>query len=254
PVPTTASQTPSPIQTPLEKPPYTLGQAQLSWGKTQIQQMLKDRSEMAKYVTEGDDLWNWTVRQFGGEYMKGGIRWDSKEPAPELWDAFYYGPLNGQKAYIQVTKRLAWKEYRFNEPKTGPVLWYETAFELLNLKTIAPVYQLNEIAKKREVSRKDYILERMLIEWNTEKEVRDFYYNLWVPQCHKLSLSYEDKDLKKIFGTVIDGAGRTKEDVLRYDFVSGTFHYEYWGKCYDDETGVSLSTHIKDGDEIPPPP
>jgi hypothetical protein len=167
--------------------PFPLTQKQLAWGTSQLEQLLKDRPRMAPYVQKGDDLWNWTVWQFAGEYKKDGISWNAQEPVP-LWDAFFYDSSiakDGERSSIQVTNRLAWKNYHFKQPKTGPVLWYETAFEILNLELASSIDQIDSLAREGKIDRKDYILGRMLIEWRTESSVRDFFKKIWIPACQK---------------------------------------------------------------------
>ena len=113
--------------------PYPLNPSQLAWGESQLEEMLKDRPEMAKYVTRGDDLWDWIVRQFAGEWVHGGVEWDPSEPLP-LHDAVSYQARKGRKARVLITDWRTTRRFHYGEMKHGPQMWYQTIFEFSNLK------------------------------------------------------------------------------------------------------------------------
>jgi hypothetical protein len=199
-----------------QKPPYSLDAFQLAWGKSQVKQMLKDRPEMASYVREGDDLWNWTVRQFAGEYIKGGVQWDSSNPSGD-WDSIADGanPTKGKKACIQVSPNHASKTLNAGKLKTGPILWWEMAQELGNLRN-RPIFDaINSDAKAGRFGRTDYAFECMAVEdIVTNHYGHEFFYDVWSPNCQKLSLKPMDQDFTDHMGPSV-GDGWSREDFVK---------------------------------------
>jgi hypothetical protein len=211
--------------------PNKLKMGQLAWGERQLERLLKDRPAMTSYIRRGDDLWKWMVHQFAGEYVEGGIWWDARDPKP-LWDSMYYGAGNGKKASIRVTKNIfMYKEYFWGKPKTGPVLWYETIFEIFNLITLKPIYELDELARKGGIGRENYILRRMLAERQTGQAAHDFFNKVWIPHCKRLNLPYEDKYLVKVYGDGIKVL--SPEEVIKQKFNPNNFNYKYFSDQYD---------------------
>jgi len=208
----------------------SLTQDQLAWGEAQISRLLEDRPVMAPYVRKDDDLWKWTVRQFAGEGGDGLVVWNARDPDP-LWDARFYGAWQGKKAYIQVTRNYYYKDYHRGQPKTAPVLWYETLFELLNLNTMPEVLELGNLAAKGKVDKEAYVKKRIIIEWETMKAAHNLFHDLWVPHCQRLGLPYEDSDMTSLYGRSIKVLSRN--EVLQTFFDPKSFHYQYYEKQYD---------------------
>lgn len=199
-----------------EKPPYALDAFQLAWGKAQLQQMLKDRPAMAPYVKEGDDLWDWTVRQFAGQYLKEGVEWDPGNPGGDF-DSTAVGPnpSKGRKAFIQISPNYAIKTFHTGKPKTGPVLWWEAALEFCNLQNRYLFDSIDADARAGRIGRTDDAFEYMAVEdIVTNRNAYRFFYNVWVPNCRKLSLKPMDEDFAGRFGSTV-GAGWDREDFAR---------------------------------------
>jgi hypothetical protein len=175
-------------------PPYSLNAEQLAWGQSQLERMLQDRPAMAKYTRKGDPLWKWTVRQFAGEWKKGGIEWDPSDPDP-LWNASsFYGPEENRKGRIQVTARFATKDFHFGEIKTGCILWQNAIFELCNFKSDRKWIAIDQAAANAKIGKEEYCFRRLFLEnFVTFKYIKLIFMNLWVPNCRKLSLKPLDE-------------------------------------------------------------
>ncbi len=252
-----------------QKPPYTLDAFQLAWGKSQLQQMLKDRPAMAKYMKEGDGLWGWTVRQFAGEYAKGGVQWDPANPRGDF-DSMAEGanPSKGRKAYIQDSPNYAIKTFHAGKPKTGMVLWWEAALELCNLQNRPLFDAIDGEARAGRIGRTDYAFEMMAAEdLVTNRNAYHFFYDVWKPNCEKLSLRPMDDDFTGRFGsTVSDGGsqgnfleafknqlkpntapGQTDfKNLVAQDFAH---HYQWYVSIYDK---YAPDVFTKKGLPIPP--
>jgi uncharacterized protein len=236
-----------PAETTPDHPPYSLDKDQMAWGKAQFEKMLKDRPNMAKYVREGDGLWDWTVRQFAGEWEKGGIEWDPSDPVP-LWDGRYYAEGAGRKARVQVTALSAIKSYHFGQPKSGPDLWYDLIFELCNFQMLEKTYAVNALAKAAKIDVEEYCYRKTWVEGvGTAQAVHNVYMAYWVPNCRELNLEPWDDFMKtmKLDGIPVpsnrkfwsnyfspDYSKPRQGNIRDEDFV---FHRLFYQKQYEDE-------------------
>ncbi len=208
----------------------TLSPIQLAWGETQLERLLNDRPVMTSYVHKGDDLWNWVVRQFAGEYVKNGIWWDARNPEP-LWNAKSNEDM-GKRASIQITSNFYSNNYfHWGEPKTSCVLWFELFYEMFNLQNLNLRYELMDMAKQGKVTKEEYIIRILLIENQSLRSVHNFFHNIWIPHCRTLSLPYEDKFLIELHGEGIKVL--TDEEVYKKYFHPELFRYKYYSEEYD---------------------
>jgi len=174
-------------------PTFKLTRTQMKWGERQLKRLLTDRPGMGKYVQRGDPVWNWTVRQFAGEHVEGGIEWNPKDPNP-LWDAMHTRATKDRKAYIQVTDRYVADMYRPGEEKSGPALWFQTVFELCCFATMDQFDEVNTLAKNGVIGAEEYAFRKMFIEAvDVRGRVHRFWNELWIPNCRRRSLQAEDE-------------------------------------------------------------
>jgi hypothetical protein len=211
--------------------PNELTPEQMAWGENQLKRMLRDRPAMVPYVKKGDDLWNWMVRQFAGEYVGGGIWWDARSPEP-LWNSFFYGAGNGKKAHIQVTDKFyeGWK-YNWGKPKTAPNLWFGAFYEIFNIIYDGLDEKLDVQAIEGKIDRQHYILSKMLIENITDETALEFFHKVWVPHCLKYHLPYEDEYLTYDYGKEM--MGLPDIEVFKREFRPDDFHYKFFSNEYD---------------------
>ena len=180
-----------------EKPPFQLDAQKLTWGESQFVQILHDRPAMAKYVRRGDPVWNWAVRQFAGEWVQGGVKWDPNDPNP-LADAFSLPRRGNEKSSIQVTERSTRKKFHFGELKTGRELWWGMVLELCNLKMSEKFTEVKQLVSNGKMGMEEHCFKRFFVEQvYTMKAVGDFFENLWLPNCQKLFLKPEEE---RMFG------------------------------------------------------
>lgn len=200
-----------------QNPPYKLTEDQVSQGAAQLEKMLKDRPEMARYIRKGDGLWDWTVRQFAGESIQGGVQWDPGDPQGSF-DSISCrpDPLRGKSAYIQVTRNYAVPNFHQGEPKTGPTLWYEAGIEFCNLISAHQFQTIDEEADRGQLSRDDFAFEMMAVEnIVTNGNFHEFFYGIWMPNCQKLSVPFEDKRFIERYGTTV-GKGWKADEYLKF--------------------------------------
>lgn len=185
--------------------PRDLSPERLKWGEKQLRKMLKDRPVMAPYINVGDDLWNWTVRQFAGEISRVEVQWDPSPSNPQDADldgGVTFGPPDS-KIHIYISKdyggvgSLKDQAELKGKSKDGPMLWYQTIFELFNARKSAAYIKVCQRALHGKIGRDTFILEQDLVEQETRKDAWNFYENVWINHCQKLSLPYQDDVLNE---------------------------------------------------------
>ena len=209
-------------------PPYPLTVDQLKSGEYQLEKLLENRPLMKEYIKKGDDLWFWTVRQFAGEWAKGGVDWDNGDPNP-LWDSMCYNTTPNRKAYIQVTQFFTQGNLK-GVRKTGPALWCNVIYELNNMRRWPANVQLNEMAKQGKIDKETFVYNRIYNECKTPKEFRDFIFKFWFPHCRKLSKPPTDKTTVAFYGFNFSGYASDKFDNL-YD--KNSYHYKDFENFYN---------------------
>ena len=229
------------------EPPFRLDSQNLSWGEIQMEKMVRDRPAMAKYAQKGDEVWNWTVRQFAGEWEKGGIEWDPADPVP-LWDARYYGAQGNRKAYVQVTALSAMKNFHFGKPKEGPELWYDLVFEFCNFQEMEKSREITRLADAGKIGEEDYCFRKTFLEAvDTRRAVHRFFADLWVPNCSRLTLDPWGEFMKMAnnVGIPVWTAGQFVDKYFNVDYYrlpernasaeDYYFHHQFYKKQYEED-------------------
>ena len=202
------------------EPPYALDSQDLSWGESQLEKVLRDRPFMARYARKGDKVWDWTVRQFAGEWVEGGIEWDPRDMVP-LWDCGFCAADGNGKARVLVSALSTLKNFHFGRPKKGPQLWYDLVFELCNAQVDRKRLEIDRLADEGKIGMEEYCFRRYLLEVvGTRQAVHQFFTRSWVPNCKRLSLDPWDEYMKKV-GNVGIPVPTTRQ------FIEAYFNIDY---------------------------
>jgi hypothetical protein len=232
----------------ISQKPQELSQERKQWGEKQLKQMLKDRPAMAGYVTQGDDLWDWTAAQFAGQTSGIEGKWDNGNPEP-LWDAATSFLPKDPRFNIFVTNKftgpwtLAHHCPQLNgTPKPGDMLWYQAIFELFNSQKLSRFLKVVQRGMLGEINREEFILEIDTVEEDTRTQATNFYFNSFIPHCQKKSLPYRDGILDE-FVRAGQKAVALPEDRINDLFIKkeNDDHYQYFGFLYDSSILPCLS-------------
>jgi hypothetical protein len=157
----------------------------LNWGEKQLEKMLHDRPLMAPYVKKRDPLWNWTVRQFAGEWVQGGVEWDASEIN---YESASCGPRGDHKAKLLAPTKSSYKNFHKDQAKTGSWLWVDVIQEFCNLKRDDLIVQLDRKTLMERTGPEEYAYQRAMISgvicW---PQTVDLLKHLWVPNCKTLN-------------------------------------------------------------------
>lgn len=143
---------------------------------------------------------------------------------------------NEKKAEIRVAQNCYMdKNSHWGEPKSGPVLWNEAVFEILNLSFSKFDSELYLLWSRGEVSRNYCIMRIMLQERLANKKEQEFFNNLWTPHCRKLSLPYEDQYLIWLEGS--DKNVLSREEFFKNYFIEDSPYFQLIASYYDQTAG-----------------
>jgi hypothetical protein len=170
--------------------------ARESHGEQQVRRLLEDRIYMSAYPTsEGriqtlsweDSIVKWAVAQFEQKTPGHLLFWNPDPPrSPPSFLADHSTPQSGTLSFICVAK-----EYSNGSAKGQyiqfEVLWFLTAFELLNSAEREAWMALDQRAANGEMSRGHYINEAAHIEFNVLQKLTKFYHEIWSPWARNVT-------------------------------------------------------------------
>jgi len=157
-----------------------LSNADIAFGEAQMDQMIKDRPEFARYVSKHDDVWQFCVRAFAGAAIGEHIIWNNSLPENERYLADHLGPYDGHPGYIQIRKNVASGD-RPGRPLTCEELWSCAVFELENIRSHRAFLALYYRALDGKLSREEWIRGCSRLEYEALKRTRNDWVKLWLP-------------------------------------------------------------------------
>jgi hypothetical protein len=170
--------------------------ARESHGEQQVRRLLEDRIHMSAYPTSDgriqtvsweDSIVKWAVAQFEQKTPGHLLFWNSDPPqSPPSFLADHNTPQSGKLSFICVAK-----EYSAGPAKGQyiqfEVLWFLTAFELLNSAEREAWMALDQRAANGEMSKGQYINEAAHIEFNVLRKLIKFYHEIWSPWARSVT-------------------------------------------------------------------
>jgi len=162
-----------------------LKESDLERGKTQLRRMLRDRPEMARGLTEEDELFQWAARKFAGEDVPTWIEWQNMSDISDF-DAWHQPPDEDTPGQIFVRKvhgppsRMTWGSApSFDE------LWMWAAYEMHNIQSHREFHELWDRALAGTITRDEYILGYARLEYGALLRTRVFFIEIYYPWAKK---------------------------------------------------------------------
>jgi hypothetical protein len=172
-----------------------------SHGEVELRRMLRDRPAMALYISEGDELWKWSVRQFDGRRVGVKVCWDGTTPASGRW-AECTPPRYGENGRIAVADRYPVGSVG-GEPLSFGQLWFGFVFEAHNIRNAASCCDLELRAIQGGVSREEWVQQCVRYEYDALVQTREFCETFWLPWLSEKGIREEvavwQFDLKQDF-------------------------------------------------------
>ncbi len=165
----------------------SLTKADLAHGEAQVKKMIADRPIMARYVSKGDRVWTWTVRQFAGEGLGVRIFWNNEEPECDHVMADNRGP------YGQLTTgRIRIRRTCNGRVLDGEEHWSAAIFELFNVRGTPEFNKIDDAAFNGKIDRDAYIRRTCQVEFQAELLQTWFYRNVWLQNAQQKGIPSTD--------------------------------------------------------------
>ena len=166
-----------------------LTESDLERGKSELRRMLRDRPEMARDLTEEDELFQWAVRKFAGEDVAKGIHWLPSDHS-QLSDGLSRGGIHGWPGEVFIRDCHGQVSYMPpGTPKSFEELWSCLAFEVHNVQDYDTSARISVQAIVGEISRHDYVLGKARKEYATCLRTRLFYLEVYEPWARSRNIA-----------------------------------------------------------------
>ena len=209
-----------------------LSQADLVYGEKQTTRMLKDRPRMANYVSKGDPVWTWTVRQFAGEGLGARILWNAVAPIDEHVRAYNSGP-NDRRSFGLIAIR----EVDAGKPLSGEDQWSCAVFELYNIRNTKQFDETDKQAFAGKLTKEEFMRKFSTLEFNAGLSETSFYHTTWLPHARKNNLTATDS----CWG--VEDPATYDEWIACFKDPSG-YPYCWYGTFYDQEVVPRLKENL----------
>jgi hypothetical protein len=208
-------------------PTRSLSAADLAFGKQQVERMVKDRPEMARYVRPTDPVWKYCQRAFAGEAIGQRVYWDSALPDTDETAAEHMGPVGNDPGYIRVREKYA-TGFQKGTPLTCEELWSSAVYELENIRGTKGFDALYKLACDGKLTREQWIRENTKLEYGACRRTAKLYRTLWLPVAKARG--------NPTVGTewFADAPSTYEGWISLYTDPNG-YPWNDWGRYYDDE-------------------
>ena len=192
--------------------------ADLEYGRKQVEQLLKDRPEMARYpVTPDDEIVAWTTRKFAGEDVPGRIIWDGSSPG-DAW-ADHSGPRRGKSARVRVSKSKPSAIGSPGRPFEFEEQWCMLAYELHNVQSFQRFAEIAELARDGYLTREGFVREYTRLEYHALLRTRAWYLDCYRPWATKRGLESNTRIWRIDLPLTFDEFMEDHEDKTQYPWV-----------------------------------
>lgn len=209
----------------LPEPTTNLTAADLAFGEEQMARMVKDRHEMAKYVSSEDAIWQFCLRAFAGQAIGEHILWDSTLPEGEGYNSENLGPYEGQLGFIRIRNNQGAGQER-GHPLSCEELWACAVFELENIRNTRGFMALYHQALDGKLSREEWIRGCSRLEYYALKRTSKHFQKLWRPLVKTRPITIT----KSVWGANVPG---TYEEWISLYRDPDSYPWDVYGNYYD---------------------
>jgi hypothetical protein len=205
-----------------------LKEYELQRGIVQLRRMLKDRPEMARGLTEDDELFQWAARKFAGEDLPTWVKWQNTSDITDF-DAWHRVPGHNTPGLIFVGK--------VHGPQSGEregrllsfeELWLRAAYEMHNIQSQRESHELWNQAMAGTITREEYILGCARLEYGAWLRTRVFFIDIYYPWAKKRGLKTTERWWLNVPDTFDKWIAHYPRESL--------YPWRYFGSGYDDAT------------------
>lgn len=217
--------------TAVRLPPTKLSSTDLRFGEEQVGRMMRDRSKMRIYVGQGDIIYTWMARQYGGEKVGQHIYWSKEKPDCGSCVSSYSVTTDTNIHVIHVAE-----EHQIGtgeiEEMPSELSWRCAVYEMYNITHAKLLRSYLISAIQGKLSKKDWIESCLRLEFDAMQQSKKFYTEIWRPCARSKGL---ETDASYWFMDEIDDY-----DVWRKEPESTDFFLNYYSRYYDEEIASRL--------------
>lgn len=158
----------------LYRPEHTLTTKALQHGRTQLEQILKDRPVMATLVAPEDPIGQWVILQLAGAHSRALVHWHNEASAD------FHIP-EGVKAVHAYATPTSTAKIWVRPGDSAEQLWASLIYELHNLHHGVAFRQIALDAQYFRCSENDYIMRHARLEYQAGRTTANFYRQQWLP-------------------------------------------------------------------------
>ena len=195
----------------------------ISYGRQQIERLLHDRPKMGRRFDPNNPLHAWVAWRFQQKFNSLPIKWmgDFDRDKVNAYHSFRRKE-NAWCIFVSDTNR---KGKDVGIPRNADELWDAVLFELENVANRPHIERLRGMARKGQITRRDFVLDITQLEWQASLRKRAFYTMVYFPWA-------QEAKMKPTFdGWYEDGI--TFKDFLESLSGDEIYPWQVYGRQYD---------------------
>lgn len=211
---------------------FRVSPADLVWGRSQVDLMMRNRPEMGLLVKKGDPIYEFAARQFGGASCHRHIHWDPISPPGEYpADNSMYEGIS--RIRIQISTAGG---HRLNAQE----LWACAIFELINSSHQDGWLKQFKLVTEGHFLRDEFIWAVAGLEYLTARRVKRFYLDCWEPFLAAKGRAGEPQFWYLDLPGTVKG-WRESYDRIGYPYSTYGPYYDHlqrvrhWKECAEDD-------------------
>lgn len=207
----------------------SLSKDELAYGELQLRSMLTDRPRMMTYVSIGDPVWSWIIRQFAGEAVGTKIKWSRESPNGQSI-ADHIVPRRGRSGAIRIRTYDA-----KGRVLGGEEMWMAATFELFNIRNAPEFIKVTDDAYAGVISKDEYVYQNMRLEFKASRSQRVFFESIWLPHLRALGLKSNETCWPRHIT-------ESDEELFQHEKALRSYNYCYWSDGYSKTIAPYLSS------------
>lgn len=163
----------------------------LSYGQKQLENMLRDRPLMKRYLDSSDDVWRWAALKYGEKVLGCDVEWDFGRLITGL-TAEHDFPTKGHPGRIRVKKPsfdpTIYDAAALNMKSAAAFeeLWSCVVFELYNIQSADQFQRLSDQILDDKIDRDKFVKTMFFIETRAAQRTRKWYVDVFLPHAKNM--------------------------------------------------------------------
>ncbi len=175
-------------------PKHALSQEDVEYGKRQFDAFVKDRPIVRDVLdkSEFQDLREWAIRQFAGEFSGGRVKWSGRTSHMGYNNVGKCAPKTGDDGSIKTiyVSGTLWKHGKNRDENIltyigAEHVWSVLIYELHNIVDTKEYYRLRRDASARRISPEEYVRRLVELELPAVAMTLHHYAHMYLPRARR---------------------------------------------------------------------